>query len=251
MLLSLLILTTTRARKTSVLWRAKMSISHARLMETPSRKSSGNMPIRKEGINWVMNWPFLRFLKELIAFISKCLTEVLRKGETLVIYNVTRYDMGYYMCIAKNGVPPARSKSIRVHVSCKYYRLCGQLLIRSVSARFHFLPVKPEVHIPNQVIGSPLRTNITLRCDVSAFPKPIMYWSDERGKYYIIKKAWKADWIPLVHLHVYTMVKIHRVVPKEKKGTANYIVYNSILNPKINIIFIEYDLSSTCLVGQQ
>ncbi|XP_059081827.1 protein amalgam-like isoform X2 [Tigriopus californicus] len=87
---------------------------------------------------------------------------ILRKGETLVIYNVTRYDMGYYMCIAKNGVPPARSKSIRVHVS-----------------------FRPEVHIPNQVIGSPLRTNITLRCDVSAFPKPIMYWSDERGNIHV------------------------------------------------------------------
>lgn len=245
MLLSLLILTTTRARKTSVLWRAKMSISHARLMETPSRKSSGNMPIRKEGINWVMNWPFLRFLKELIAFISKCLTEVLRKGETLVIYNVTRYDMGYYMCIAKNGVPPARSKSIRVHVS-----------------------FKPEVHIPNQVIGSPLRTNITLRCDVSAFPKPIMYWSDERGNIlvsntkYIVKEIFHETFKASISMTILNVDKsdyqTYQCVAKNTMGENQELIklyeihrpYQETTSPPIATTTVEYEADQDTFTTQ-
>ena len=32
---------------------------------------------------------------------------------------VTRSEMGRYMCIAKNGVPPAVSKTIQLNVNCE------------------------------------------------------------------------------------------------------------------------------------
>ena len=42
------------------------------------------------------------------------------EGEVLRIDRVSRYDMGYYMCIASNGVPPSVAQRIFLPVSCKF-----------------------------------------------------------------------------------------------------------------------------------
>lgn len=42
------------------------------------------------------------------------------EGERLVLTNVHRTDMGGYLCIASNGVPPSVSKRFDVHINCKY-----------------------------------------------------------------------------------------------------------------------------------
>lgn len=42
------------------------------------------------------------------------------EGEVLRIDRISRYDMGFYMCIASNGVPPSVSQRIFLPVSCKY-----------------------------------------------------------------------------------------------------------------------------------
>lgn len=39
------------------------------------------------------------------------------------MYRVSRLDMGVYMCIAKNGIPPAVSKTIRLGIDCKCKRM--------------------------------------------------------------------------------------------------------------------------------
>lgn len=44
----------------------------------------------------------------------------LSEGEVLRFERVTRYDMGFYMCIASNGVPPSVSQRIFLPVTCKY-----------------------------------------------------------------------------------------------------------------------------------
>ncbi|KAL7640180.1 UNVERIFIED_CONTAM: hypothetical protein RMT77_009594 [Armadillidium vulgare] len=88
-------------------------------------------------------------------------TEVLEfKGSELVLERVARDDMGAYMCIASNDIPPAVSKRIVVHV--------------------HFHPL---VRIPNQLVGAPVGTNVTLECEVEASPKSINYWTkmDDAG----------------------------------------------------------------------
>lgn len=42
------------------------------------------------------------------------------QGEILKLQKITRNEMGTYMCIASNGVPPTISKRITVNVHCKY-----------------------------------------------------------------------------------------------------------------------------------
>ncbi|XP_067206436.1 lachesin-like isoform X2 [Linepithema humile] len=78
------------------------------------------------------------------------------EGETLTLSKVTRGEMGAYLCIASNGVPPSVSKRMMLHV------------------HFH-----PMVQVPNQLVGAPIGTNVTLICLVEASPKAINYWTRE------------------------------------------------------------------------
>ncbi|KAI4475471.1 hypothetical protein M0804_014283 [Polistes exclamans] len=80
-------------------------------------------------------------------------------GELLVLSKITRSEMGAYLCIASNGVPPSVSKRIMLHV------------------HFH-----PMVQVPNQLVGAPTATNVTLVCHVEASPKAINYWTRESGE---------------------------------------------------------------------
>lgn len=41
------------------------------------------------------------------------------EGDSLEIARISRLDMGAYLCIASNGVPPTVSKRIKVSVDCK------------------------------------------------------------------------------------------------------------------------------------
>ncbi|XP_078048531.1 lachesin [Augochlora pura] len=81
------------------------------------------------------------------------------QGETLTLSKVTRSEMGAYLCIASNGVPPSVSKRMMLHV------------------HFH-----PMVQVPNQLVGAPTGTNVTLVCLVEASPKAINYWTRESGE---------------------------------------------------------------------
>lgn len=42
------------------------------------------------------------------------------EGEMFALTKVTRSEMGAYLCIAANGVPPSVSKRMMVHVHCEY-----------------------------------------------------------------------------------------------------------------------------------
>ena len=41
-------------------------------------------------------------------------------GPMLKLWKVSRMDMGAYMCIARNGVPPAVSKRIELGIDCEF-----------------------------------------------------------------------------------------------------------------------------------
>ncbi|XP_043659733.1 neurotrimin [Drosophila teissieri] len=81
------------------------------------------------------------------------------EGEMLTLSKITRSEMGAYMCIASNGVPPTVSKRMKLQV--------------------HFHPL---VQVPNQLVGAPVLTDVTLICNVEASPKAINYWQRENGE---------------------------------------------------------------------
>ncbi|GFG28149.1 hypothetical protein Cfor_08243, partial [Coptotermes formosanus] len=80
-------------------------------------------------------------------------------GDTLTLVKLERRQMGAYLCIASNDVPPAVSKRITLNVN--------------------FAPV---VKVPNQLLGAPFGTNVSLECHVEAFPNTINYWVKNRGE---------------------------------------------------------------------
>ncbi len=51
--------------------------------------------------------------------VSLSLAGVEVRGEVLYLHTITRSEMGAYMCVAKNGVPPAVSKIVQLNVNCK------------------------------------------------------------------------------------------------------------------------------------
>lgn len=52
--------------------------------------------------------------------------------------------------------------------------------------------VHPLVQVPNQLVGAPQKTDITLQCYVEASPKSINYWTKESGKHSIIIKYYEC-----------------------------------------------------------
>ena len=43
------------------------------------------------------------------------------QGEVLDLIRISRTEMGAYLCIAQNGVPPSISKRIILTVECEYH----------------------------------------------------------------------------------------------------------------------------------
>ncbi|GLV44348.1 Dpr-interacting protein gamma [Carabus blaptoides fortunei] len=80
-------------------------------------------------------------------------------GSQLHFWRLDRRQMGAYLCIASNDVPPAVSKRIALNVN--------------------FAPV---IKVPNQLLGAPLGTDVQLECYVEAFPNTINYWVKNRGE---------------------------------------------------------------------
>ncbi|XP_069991777.1 lachesin isoform X1 [Penaeus vannamei] len=94
-------------------------------------------------------------------------------GPELVLDKVARDDMGAYLCIASNDIPPAVSKRMVVQV--------------------HFHPL---IRIPNQLVGAPPGTNVTLECEVEASPKSINFWTkilDDQGPQIVASRKYANE----------------------------------------------------------
>ena len=71
--------------------------------------------------------PFFQDIHETLLIFDQLLTLSRTKhrlvdtwnSDTLEIHRVRREDMGAYLCIANNDVPPAVSRRIYLHVQCK------------------------------------------------------------------------------------------------------------------------------------
>ncbi|XP_043195191.1 neurotrimin-like [Amphibalanus amphitrite] len=80
-------------------------------------------------------------------------------GETLLLTKITRRQMGAYLCIARNDVPPAISKRIFVYVN-----------------------FRPEITAVPELLGTIIGEQATLRCDIQAYPNTVNYWVNNRNE---------------------------------------------------------------------
>ncbi|XP_066909411.1 lachesin [Halyomorpha halys] len=95
--------------------------------------------------------------------LKKGRTEMIKvetyNGSMLHFWKLDRRQMGAFLCIASNDVPPAVSKRIILNVN--------------------FAPV---IRVPNQLLGAPLGTDVAFKCYVEAFPNTINYWIKNGGE---------------------------------------------------------------------
>ncbi len=94
------------------------------------------------------------------------------EGPVLRLYRVSRLDMGAYMCIARNGVPPAVSKRIQLGIDCNYMTKTQ----RFPKLKSTFNPVPPMMWVPAQLTSAPRGGSIRLRCFVEAHPEALVFW---------------------------------------------------------------------------
>ncbi|XP_025834368.1 lachesin isoform X2 [Agrilus planipennis] len=126
------------------------------------------------------------------------------EGEVLTLTKVTRSEMGAYLCIAANGVPPTVSKRMMLHV--------------------HFHPL---IQVPNQLVGAPTNTDVTLQCHVEASPKAINYWTRENGEMIISNDKYSMSEINVSSYSMQIKLVIHRF-QKSDLGGYKCISKNSI-----------------------
>lgn len=81
------------------------------------------------------------------------------EGETLELTGVLRQEMGTYLCIASNNVPPTVSKRYSVQV--------------------HFSPV---IKVTNQLVAAPVNSDVVLQCHVEASPQALNTWHQNTGE---------------------------------------------------------------------
>ncbi|KAK9307634.1 hypothetical protein QLX08_002056 [Tetragonisca angustula] len=80
-------------------------------------------------------------------------------GPNFNISKVTRVHMGFYLCIAINGVPPSVSKRIMLTVQ-----------------------FPPMISVQNQLVGAHEGQQLTLECHSEAYPKSINYWTRDKDE---------------------------------------------------------------------
>ncbi|CAL4100234.1 unnamed protein product, partial [Meganyctiphanes norvegica] len=123
-------------------------------------------------------------------------------SEVLHIPKVSRLHMGAYLCIASNNVPPSVSKRIMLQVQ--------------------FAPV---LWIPNQLLGIPQGSDVTLECHTEAFPRSVNYWTDANNS--MILSSGRFDAIVAENgYRAYMRLKIQSV-QKSDYGTYGCTAKNS------------------------
>ncbi|EEB12428.1 lachesin precursor, putative [Pediculus humanus corporis] len=133
------------------------------------------------------------------------------EGEMLTLSKVTRSEMGAYLCIAANGVPPSVSKRMMLHV--------------------HFHPL---IQVPNQLVGAPIAADVVLHCHVEASPKAINYWTRESGEMIISNEKYKMSETSNSYYSVQMRLSI-KSLSKNDMGGYKCISKNSIGDAEGNI----------------
>ncbi|CAL4117241.1 unnamed protein product, partial [Meganyctiphanes norvegica] len=124
------------------------------------------------------------------------------EGEELVMTKIARDDMGAYLCIASNDIPPAVSKRMVVQV--------------------HFHPL---IRIPNQLVSAPVGTNITLECHVEASPKSINFWTKD-----VPDQVSTKDYVKLVKICMYKRLSEfdkYQCISRNSCSEVNFYIHDA------------------------
>lgn len=60
---------------------------------------------------------------DICILIFRIMKALAVEGEMLWLTKITRSEMGIYLCIASNQVPPSVSKRMKLQIHCKYIYL--------------------------------------------------------------------------------------------------------------------------------
>ncbi|KAF7379583.1 hypothetical protein HZH66_014954 [Vespula vulgaris] len=114
-----------------------------------------------------------------------------QSGEKLELTRVDRRQMGAYLCIARNEVPPTVSKRVYLRVN-----------------------FAPSAKVRNQLLGSPLDTDVSLICSIEAYPKTINLWTRKEqvimsgGRYEIDERSQpEEEWKTTIELKIKRLQK--------------------------------------------
>ncbi|CAG9759272.1 unnamed protein product [Ceutorhynchus assimilis] len=122
-------------------------------------------------------------------------------GEVLTLTNVQRTDMGIYLCIAKNGVPPPISKRFEVVV--------------------HFHPL---ISVTNQLLASPIARDVVMQCEVQASPKAMNHWMRDTGEKIISNDKYVMEEIQKNEYSLQMNLRIRNI---ERRDIGGYICTSS------------------------
>ncbi|CAN7942997.1 unnamed protein product, partial [Ixodes pacificus] len=92
------------------------------------------------------------------------------EGEFLNISQVNREDMGAYLCIAKNGVPPSVSQRILLQVN-----------------------FRPKIRVSEQLVGAAVGSSVFLECVVEASPRPLTSWIRSDGQILLESRKYRVS----------------------------------------------------------
>ncbi|KAK0168928.1 hypothetical protein PV327_002684 [Microctonus hyperodae] len=123
-------------------------------------------------------------------------------GEELRLTKISRHDMGAYLCIASNGVPPAI--------------------------------IPPVIHVPNQLVGAPLGTDVSLECFVEASPKSINYWMKDNEEMIIASSRRDVQAVFKSSFQVRMLLNI-RNLQKQDLGSYRCVAKNSLGSVDVSI----------------
>ena len=108
------------------------------------------------------------------------------EGAKLRLEKISRLNMGEYLCVASNGIPPSASNRFSIKVQCK----CEVLIFPAHNLTIFTSSVPPMFWIPSQreavYTG---QQSVTVECHSEAFPKSINYWVNSRGQMLVSSEA--------------------------------------------------------------
>ncbi|XP_054159682.1 lachesin-like [Oppia nitens] len=149
--------------------------------------------------------------------------ETVINGEFLNITKVTRLHMGAYICIAKNGIPPAVSKRI-------------------------FLGIKfpPLIWPPNQLIGVSVGSSVVLECNLESHPQSLTSWIRHSDRTIIHSNAKYNTYVETTNSHYRSAMrlKINDINPTDF-GTFICMAKNILGEVEASIKLFEIPMSET------